>query len=411
MTTTAPRAHPGSAEPPLTDRQGLLGSRALAPARMRAIADACLRSAGVSRVNDVTGVDRVGIPVYTSVRPRAAAGLNTMTSGKGLTHEAAWVSAAMEAIERRYCEPGPCDAVGSYRELADRQLVLDPRKLVLRRGHGWSEDSELEWCWMTELADGDEVLVPAASVYTPYPDPLRMFTSNTIGLASGATTGEALLHGLYEALEHDATAFGEFARVGHVVANGSLPDRVAELVERFTAAEVDARLYYFPGRTGLPTFYATVRDELVPDPLLINGGAGCDADPETAALRALCEAAQSRLIVIAGSREDLDQETYRRHLSYRAARERLDLWAADWPALDFDRIPGLPPGPVERQLDLTMERMERAGLPLVLARVMTVPQDPFSVVRVVVPGVEYTHLDKRRRGVAMTALLEAGETG
>ncbi|WP_042407643.1 YcaO-like family protein [Streptacidiphilus carbonis] len=400
MRTETPRRDAG-----VPDHEGRLGSRTLSTGQMRAIADAYLRCAGVSRVNDVTDIDRVGIPVYTSVRPNAAAGLNTMTSGKGLTPDAAWVSAAMEAVERRFCEPRPCDRVGSYQQLAEQELVLDPRKLNLRRGHRWSPSSELSWCRMTELSSGAEVLVPAAALFTPYEDGLSMFTSNTIGLASGASTEEALLHGLYEVLEHDATAFGEVGHVGHAVARDSLPGPVADLVDRFERADVSAQLYHFPGRTGLPTFYATIRDELVPDPLLINGGAGCDADPQTAALRALCEAAQSRLIVIAGSREDLDQESYRRQLSYRAAKERLELWSGNWPSVDFGDIPGLPAGTVADQLRETLGRMRAAGLPLVLARIMTAPQDPLSVVRVVVPGIEYTHLDKRRCGTAMSALL------
>ncbi|MDQ2873317.1 MAG: YcaO-like family protein [Actinomycetota bacterium] len=358
----------------------------------------------------MTGIDRVGIPVYTSVRPHAAPGLNTMTSGKGMTDDAAWVSAAMEAIERKFCEPRGCDRVGTYEHLAERELALDPRKLNLRRGHRWIPSSELGWCWMTELSTGAEVLVPAAVLFTPFEDRLDMFTSNTIGLASGASTEEALLHALYEVLEHDATAFGEVGFVGHTVTRESLPDLVADLFDRFERAEVSTQLYYFPGRTGMPTFYATIRDERVPDPLLINGGAGCDADPQTAALRALCEAAQSRLIVIAGSREDLDQENYRRQLSYQAAKERLDLWSGNWVPIDFDEIPALPAGAVADQLGETLSRVRASGLPLVLARIMTGPQDPLSVVRVVVPGIEYTHLDKRRCGTAMTALLAERET-
>lgn len=394
---------------PVAEGEGLLGSRSESLAHARSVADAYLRFAGVTRVNDVTDVDRVGIPVCTSVRPFAAAGLNTMTSGKGLTHHAAWVSAAMEAIERKFCEPGTPDAIGSYERLTTQELVLDPRKLNLRRGHAWSPSRELSWCRMVELSSGAEVLVPAVAVFTPYDDPLGMFTSNTIGLASGLSTDEALLHGLLEVLEHDATAFGEVAHIGHLIARDSLPQRVAGLVDRFEQAGVAVQLFHYPGRTGVPTCFATIRDEEVHDPLLINGGAGCDVDLETAALRALCEAAQSRLIVIAGSREDLDQETYRRHLSYRAAKERLDLWSQDWPVIDFDAVPAPPAasvGSLPEQLAYVSEQLCDAGLPLLFARVMSRPQDPLSVVRVVVPGIEFTHLDRRRRGPAMSAVLE-----
>lgn len=390
----------------LPAQSGLLGSRTTSVEQMRVIAEAYLRCAGVSRVNDVTDLDRVGIPVYTSVRPNAAPGLNTMTSGKGLTHAAAWVSAAMEAIERIFCEPGPCDEHGSYERLSAEQPTLDPRKLNLRRGHRWMPSSALAWCTTTELATGADVLVPAATVFTPYADPLDMMTSSTIGLASGASTPDALLHAIYEVIEHDATAFGEVGRVGSRLIRGSLPPRVADLVDQFGAADIAAQLYHFPGRTGVPTIYATIHDERSYDPLLINGGAGCDLDPETAALRALCEAAQSRLIVIAGSREDLDQESYRRQLSYATARARLALWSQDWPPIAFEEIPRHGVDTIAAELRAVVDRVRDAGLPLLLARVMSRPQDPLSVVRVTIPGVEFAHLDRRRCGTAMARLVE-----
>src|SRR5581483_7854239 len=52
---------------------------------------------GLTRIAHVTGFDRIGIPVTLAIRPNSPdIGAN---SGKGLTREAAEVSAAMEAFE------------------------------------------------------------------------------------------------------------------------------------------------------------------------------------------------------------------------------------------------------------------------------------------------------------------------
>lgn len=48
-----------------------------------ALARECLDPSRITRIADVTDLDTVGIPVYHSIRPAAAPGLNTVTSGKG----------------------------------------------------------------------------------------------------------------------------------------------------------------------------------------------------------------------------------------------------------------------------------------------------------------------------------------
>ena len=53
---------------------------------------------GITRVADITGMDRIGIPVYAAIRPDSKS--LAVDSGKGITREQAKCSAVMEAIER-----------------------------------------------------------------------------------------------------------------------------------------------------------------------------------------------------------------------------------------------------------------------------------------------------------------------
>ena len=52
---------------------------------------------GISRVMDITRMDRLGLPVFASVRPRGAR--LRVHAGKGIRPEEAEVGALMEAVE------------------------------------------------------------------------------------------------------------------------------------------------------------------------------------------------------------------------------------------------------------------------------------------------------------------------
>src|SRR5882762_3189265 len=59
---------------------------------------------GISRVTDTTWLDRVGIPVFASIRPTAVPGSLCVNAGKGVHAVEAQVGAYMEAIEYALAE-------------------------------------------------------------------------------------------------------------------------------------------------------------------------------------------------------------------------------------------------------------------------------------------------------------------
>lgn len=374
--------------------------RVRALTRTESLAEQCLEYCGITRVADVTGLDTVGIPVFHSVRPKAAPGLNTVTSGKGTTVRAARVSAMMEAIERTWCETGGASPrTGTYTDLvAGGKLVLDPRRLIPRRGHTWSAEQPMGWWPTRELFSDREVLLPALSILTPYPHEHGMLSSNTIGLAIGNSPREALLHGLLEVVEHDCVAFGEMLRSGHRVPTESLPPVPAELVARFEQAGVEVRILLYRTEVGVPTFQVTTADMHTGDGMLFTAGAGCHLDPEVAVTRALTEAAQARLNVIAGAREDFDRQAYRRDSSYEKLREEYEEWTSGREDLDFDQVPDRSTGDVTGDLDLVFEGLDRIDRAAVFAAELAPPELPFSTTKVVVPGLEVFHEDRARLG-------------
>ncbi len=64
-----------------------------------------MATAGITRVADITDLDRIGIPVFSSIRPTAEGGAISVYNGrKGATPAEARVSAMMEGIERYSAE-------------------------------------------------------------------------------------------------------------------------------------------------------------------------------------------------------------------------------------------------------------------------------------------------------------------
>lgn len=411
---------PPTREQILADPQGREKAQLRGTHRSRSLADTlrlawlCRAQAGISRLADITDLDEVGIPVVSTYRPTAAPRNLTVTSGKGLSLLAATVSGLMEAIER-YCGEvqGRRGIEGSFRELLSQGAhPVHPARLILRRGCAWTEDTACEWWPVREVQSDRAVLVPAAAVFVPYLRPPHFFASTSDGLAAGNCLSEAVLHGLYELIERDATAFGETLRSGAVVDPATFPADAQEIATRIGRAGLELRCYALPSVVGVPVFYAVLDDPRRADPMLINGGAGCHLDPSVALCRALTEAVQSRLCVISGSREDLSDVVSRRDHSYNEVRAELAAWEAGWPEASFDEVPNAGTGAITTDLALLVGRLREAGFPHLLVADLTLAGLPFRVCRTIVPGFEFFHQEPDRLGGRLfRALLAAGKLG
>src|SRR5687768_10462419 len=85
------------------------------------------RKAGITRIADLTGLDTLGVPVFAAVRPLGKS-LSTQ-QGKGVSPDAARVSALMESLETFSAEHIEAPVVrGSYRTLQRKRNVVDVRK-------------------------------------------------------------------------------------------------------------------------------------------------------------------------------------------------------------------------------------------------------------------------------------------
>ncbi|MDO0924064.1 YcaO-like family protein [Streptomyces sp. TG1A-8] len=363
---------------------------------------------GVSRVADITGLDRLGVPVFNTYRTTAAPGNLTVTCGKGRTREAALASALMEAHER-YCgeQQGRSGAIMTLTRAREYfGEVLDPRELVLDTRTGWNLDSPLEWIPTRDLVSGDVVRIPADAVFSPYAARgARLFASHSDGLASGNCLTEATLHALYELIERDSRSFGEVLRQGFQVRIDSLPPELRDLARTFEDAGISLTLFAFRSSLEVFSLFALGDDRLAENPMLVNAGAGCHLNPAIGASRALTELAQSRLSVISGAREDFSTRyRERRNETYQAAHDRAVRWSQDWEQIDFDEIPNQSAGDLETDLATICRRLTDTGLRRLLVADLTLCNGARTdellprVVKVVVPGLEFAANEPSRIG-------------
>ena len=168
------------------------------------------RHLGVTRLANLTGLDRLGIPVAAAYRPNSRS--LAVFQGKGATLAAAKASALMEAAEAWHAErvAGP-RLRGRHGELLGRGVAaLDPSRLP-RSADATGEPAQFVFDWVRgrDLLTGAIRWVPLDVVtadYTVGGLPAGPLQSTSHGLAAGNHLLEALCHALCEVVERDALA-------------------------------------------------------------------------------------------------------------------------------------------------------------------------------------------------------------
>ena len=115
-------------------------------------------------------------------------------------------------------------------------------------------------------------------------------------------------------------------------------------------------------------------------------GSGCHPLRAIALLRALTEAAQSRVTMIAGARDDIRRAHYQRACS-RDNLEQLREHVRAPATRAFAAAPSHDLASFDEDLTLALGLLRRAGLEQVAVLDLSLPGIPASVVRVVVPGL------------------------
>jgi ribosomal protein S12 methylthiotransferase accessory factor len=371
---------------------------------------------GVTRLADITRLDRIGLPTYSAIVPRSKDSISVY-NGKGLDAVDAKVGALMEALERQVALKVRLPMVqGSFRELSRKFVVLDPRRSRERVTKSYSEDAAYWWIWGKDLVGQCDVLVPATWAgylwhHLSSGPHFELYSSN--GLASGNILEEAICQALCELVERDAWTLADIGAHYLPWARRSLADPEAVEHKRddldllptleleddpamklYHQAGLDPVLHDITSDLGIPTVIATVCDELRPTFPMVHCGLGTHPDARVAARRALTEAAQSRCVDIQAVREDLlppdaPANQFSLH-TRRVSGVNRTAWTVHRGPKKH-RLCDLPTAvhnTVEKDIEHILARLRNGGIDQAIVVDLTPPGVPFAVVRVIVPGLE-----------------------
>jgi YcaO-like protein with predicted kinase domain len=371
---------------------------------------------GITRVANVTGLDSVGIPVVMVCRPNSRS--VAVSQGKGIDFASARASGLMEAAELYHAETITLPLrLAAYEELRYQYSVVEPDDLPRSADSRFHPLLRVLWCEGRDLLNRVNLLVPYELVHTDYtmplPDGHGCFAASSNGLASGNTFIEAVSQGICEVIERHATAQWKFGRALEEdrVDLRTINDPIArEIIDKFESGGLLVAVWDITTDIGIAAFACLI----VPQSEKVwhcaaSAGYGCHPARQIALLRALTEAAQTRLTVISGLRDDFGHNTYAQLQDVNVMKSIRDLVTVSRPVRRFADVPNYDFETFEEDVQWELQCLREAGVRRVIAVDLTKPAFDLPVVRIIIPGLQATlkssYVQKSPAHAAIAAML------
>lgn len=184
------------------------------------------------------------------------------------------------------------------------------------------------------------------------------------------------------------------------------------LFNRVERAGLSAVVRYTPSVIGLPCFQGFILEPSDDAPIAISCGSGLHLCRDIAAVRALAEAAQSRLSYIHGGRDDLIERF--KYFSTDGREAELDAVARlrrdvndTRESITYSSIEDANPEihSIESALECLLQRLRRNGFSQVLRVVLSKHDSPLAVVKIVIPGMESFQPALKRAGPRLSRYI------
>src|SRR5262249_38450541 len=282
--------------------------------------------------------------------------------------------------------------LGTYEELRYQHKVVDVDELPRNSSSKFHPNLRLLWCEGLDVMSGETVLVPYEMVHanytTPFPDGHGCFVATSNGLASGNDKIEAISHGICEVVERDAATLWKLHNGGKLDEGQldlmSVKDRTCQqLIAKLERAGLKVAVWDMTTDIPIAAFVCLIfpRDDHATWHCSVEMGYGCHPSREVALARALTEAAQCRLTVISGTRDDIARERYKQWQDFdliRAFRKETSMLT---PTRTFSEIPTREGKTVADDVACELKCIRKAGVNRVIVVDLTKPHFGLSVVR------------------------------
>jgi len=345
---------------------------------------------GITRVASITGLDIIGVPIFTATRP--AGRTISINSGKHTNITMARSGAVLEAIEYNTAENPPSldnqtSGVAPWKAL---KPILPLSAFPKVRGSIIHEDLPTAYETVDILSSsfkGAYAWVPSSLVWMcpRSADPFAHFCSSSNGLAIGFDALDAMLSALYEVIERDAWSIYTYSqdmcsKIWPRIELKGLP-----LADHLKSKGLEILAYDATTDVGVPVVGAMLFDP-TNDKTGMFGGWGCHRDPIVAVERAILEAIQSRARYIAGARDDLMRRSFL-IMKQAPQKELIEIIKSHPTAPFFSKVK---PITMDQELIWLVDRLRQAGFLEIYAKTLAeykLAGNPLTVVRVIVPGL------------------------
>jgi len=334
----------------------------------------------VGPVSAVGEAESFPVPYYLATlaaTPFSDADAPDHAAGVGIDWDPAFMKALGEALERYSA------AVYREREFeTDPAAPIRPDRFVAPEGN---DPDVTRWCGAEHLPTGDRVQLPAELVVFPPPErTIRPPITTGLGLGNGGIG--ALLSGLYEVLERDATMlswYSTYEPMGLAVDD----EGYRTLENRARSEGLEATALLCTQDVDVPVVAACVHRE--GEWPRFAAGSAADLDPGAAARDALAEALQNWLELrrMGKARASEEHGSIGTHAAFPESARAFVAAPTTVPAAE---VGAAEPPDGAAELDRLLESVEDAGLDAYASRLT--PRDVesmgFEAVRVVIPSAQ-----------------------
>jgi thioglycine synthase len=392
-----------------------------------------VKEIGITRIADITDMDRLRIPNYSAVLPGTEDYI-WVYSGKGPTKNHAKASVIMESIERYSSLPANYKGKivkGKYKELSKKYNVLKYDEVIEPLSFQVNEEMIMDYCLGYDLLNQTDILVPSSLAifrYTSHPpsvNPYSFFHTN--GLASGNVLEEAICHALCEVIERDAVSIAEFSSSAfpyHILKtieneflrkgiriksmdsknfkddNTIYPEidldglsyKPAEkIVQQFKKNNISLFVKDITSDIGIPTFIASSVEWVNHEYGYLVEGHGTHPDSRIALMRSITEVSQSRAANIQGSRDDLRKMKYDPEDS---DENRSWQFMPSTNKKSLSRVKSFYNDDILEDIKLILGNLKNSGIKKAIVVNLTNSKLQVPVVRIIVPGLETFKINK-----------------
>jgi ribosomal protein S12 methylthiotransferase accessory factor len=303
----------------------------------------------VTRIAKIDGLDCIGVPVYSAIRPASQS--ISVNSGKSQCPVLARAGAIAEAIEFHTFEQCPKDL--------PVEVLGNKLDLPFAKNAEYGDDTVIPIELVVHHTTKSVVRFPAEIVWLTRRHKDRYFMRSSTGQSVAATFDDAFLTGLYEVVERDQTTLcrTSIRNLGIYPPRVSVPavhQTVSPILEKLAKASLKLYLFYCTVDLGIPVYWA-----ILIDPYCGSGayfGYGCHCTHALAVERAILEAIQGRGVFISGARDDI----LRRDFDNCRAKDPKELMAEmeQGPVFECPRDLGKTEFTVEEELSFVLDRLK-----------------------------------------------------